>query len=326
MTKCRKTRSTRIEGTAMTRRNDDSSAAEIAPAQPSPGSALISPGFAGLEAELADPARAKIVVLPVPYDLTSTYQKGADRGPAAIIEASAEVELYDIETATEVYRHGIATLQPIVTQGPPEELAELVEHAVAQVLAGGQLPVLLGGEHSVSCGAFRAATEHHPDCTILQLDAHGDTRDTYEGSAYNHACVMARARELAPTVQVGIRAIDASEAAGLDRRRVVFAHEMQDGDDWIDRVIDGLGQEVYLTFDLDAFDSSLMPATGTPEPGGLGWWQAMRLLRRVTTERNVIGFDVVELRPLAGNAAPDFLAAKLVYQLLSYIFAARAAV
>jgi len=280
------------------------------------------PHFADLEPRLSDPATARVVILPVPYDRTSTYQKGADQGPAAILEASAQVELYDIETGTEVATRGIATLEPLITDAPPEVLADLIEAAVDQILTAGQLPVLLGGEHSISCGAFRAVARHHPGCTILQLDAHGDTRESYEGSAYNHACVMARARELAPIVQVGIRAIDASECAAMDRDRVVFAHQMQDSEAWMERALAHLGPEVYLTFDLDAFDCSLMPATGTPEPGGLTWWQAMRFLRRVTQAHRVVGLDVVELRPLPGNAAPDFLAAKLVYQLLSYVLAA----
>lgn len=279
------------------------------------------PSFAGLEPPHSDYRSARVVVLPVPYDMTSTFQKGADRGPAAILEASTQVELYDIETGTEVFRQGIATLDPLLVGGGPEQLADQVEAEVGRLFEQGKLPVLLGGEHSISCGAFRAAARSYPGCTVLQIDAHGDTREEYEGSRYNHACVMARARELCPIVQVGIRAIDRCEVSGLDEDRVVFAHHMAAGDEWMQRAVSHLSDEVYLTFDLDAFDSSLMPATGTPEPGGLGWWQAMRFLRMVAAGRRLIGFDVVELRPLAGNAAPDFVAAKLVYQLLSYVFA-----
>jgi agmatinase len=285
--------------------------------------------FFGLSEEFSDPEAAAAAILPVPYDATSTWKKGADRGPAAILAASAQVELYDIETGTEPYRAGIATLPEIRFDGPPEALADRVAARAGEVLDRGQLPVLLGGEHSVSIGAMRAAAERHAGLSFLQIDAHGDTRESYEGSTHNHACVMARARELGPIVQVGIRAIDAAEAETMDRERVFFAHEIRDraqaarSDAWIDRAVALLAPEVYVTIDLDAFDPSLVPATGTPEPGGLGWYQVTDLLAAVTAARRIVAFDVVELLPQPGQHASDFLAAKLVYRLLAMIWSAR---
>ncbi|MGD8816101.1 MAG: agmatinase [Acidobacteriota bacterium] len=279
--------------------------------------------FLGLPDEFRDLERAAAAILPVPYDATSTWKKGADRGPAAILEASNQVELYDIETASEPYRQGIATLDPVRVEGPPDELADAVERASAAILQRQQIPVVLGGEHSVSIGAIRAAAAVFSDLSVLQIDAHGDTRESYEGSPFNHACVMARARELGPVVQVGIRAVDASEIAALDPERVFWGHELHGDDGWIERVVSLLTPDVYVTIDLDAFDPSLMPATGTPEPGGMSWQQVMELLDAVTAAHRVVGFDVVELLPQPGDHACDFLAAKLVYRFLAMIFAAR---
>ncbi|MCG6961951.1 MAG: agmatinase [Acidobacteria bacterium] len=268
---------------------------------------------------------AAVAVLPVPYDLTSTWKKGADQGPAALLEASANMELYDIPTATEPWRIGIATLPPLVCSQGPEVLAELVEERVGEQLADGRLPVVLGGEHSVSIGAIRAAVRAVPGTSVLQIDAHADTRESYEGSACNHACVMARAREVAPIVQVGIRSIDVSERAALDESRVLWAHDIvrcgPRERSWIDRALALLGEDVYVTIDLDGFDPSLVPATGTPEPGGLLWHHVEDLLTEVARQRRVVGFDVVELLPTPGQWASEFLAAKLVYRFLAEIVA-----
>lgn len=282
------------------------------------------PPFLGEDAAPADPSGAAAMILPVPYDLTSTWRKGADRGPAALLEASGTVELYDIETASEPWKRGIATLPPVLHDGGPEELAEVVRHRVAGILERGALPVVLGGEHSVTIGAVEAVTEAFPGAGILQLDAHGDTREAYEGSTHNHACVMARARERGPIVQVGLRAVDASEMDRLDPERVFWAHAIaRRGDDgWMDEVVALLPEQVYLTIDLDAFDPSLLPATGTPEPGGLGWYQVNELVRRVARRRRIVGFDVVELLPIPGQHASDFVAAKLVHRVLAEVLAA----
>ena len=286
------------------------------------------PGFGGLPAEFRNPKTSQIVVLPVPYDKTSTWQKGADKGPAALIAASANMELYDIPTRSEVYRRGIFTTAPIKHAGSPDNLADKVQAAVGKTFKAERFPVVLGGEHSISIGAFRAASEACGNSlSILQIDAHADTRETYHGSNCNHACVMARARELCPITQVGIRAIDVEEVQKLDHERVFYAHEIVGKHDaaggWIDRVVRQQRDNVYVTIDLDGFDPSLLPATGTPEPGGLSWMEVNLLLERLIASKNVIGFDVVELLPRRELWASDFVAAKLVYRFLSMIFARR---
>lgn len=282
------------------------------------------PRFLGLPAEAADPETAAVAILPVPYDRTSTWKKGADRGPEALLEASTQVELYDIETASQVWQQGIATLAPVLCSGPPEDLVPQVELRVGEVLDRGQLPVVLGGEHSVTIGAVFAAADRFADLSVLQIDAHADTRDSYEGSRFNHACVMARARDRCPIVQVGIRSLDVSELAALDRDRIFFAHTLEEGKlAWMDQVVARLTERVYLTIDLDAFDPSLLPATGTPEPGGLSWRTVNELVRKVARDRQIVGFDVVELLPSAGQHASAFVAAKLVYRILSMVLSQR---
>ncbi len=267
------------------------------------------------------------VIVPVPYDGTSTWHKGADDGPRALIEASATVELYDIETGTEPWRNGIRTLAALECPPDPESMSAVVRDVVAEILEGGELPVVVGGEHSVTIGAVNAAADRFGDLTVLQIDAHADTREEYEGSSHNHACVMARARERCPIIQVGIRAVDAAEMPGLDPARVFWAHDIvpASDDSWMADVVELLTAHVYVTIDLDAFDPSLIPATGTPEPGGLAWYPVNRLLRRVARASRVVGFDVVELLPAAGQHASAFTAAKLIHRFLAEIGAARAA-
>ncbi len=276
-------------------------------------------------AELADPASAAIRVIPVPYDATSTYRKGADKGPAALLEASAQVEWFDIQTRTEVHRRGVHTEEAVECDGPPEAMSAMVRARVSEALTSGRFPLVIGGEHSVTIGAVEASAERFADLSVLQIDAHGDTRESYHGSTHNHACVMARARERAEIVQVGIRAIDRSEWETMDRDRVFWAHEIARaaGDDWMDRAVGMLREDVYVTIDLDAFDPSLVPATGTPEPGGLDWRTVNELLRRVAGARRVVGLDIVELCPHEAHHASAFFAAKLAHRALSEIFARR---
>jgi agmatinase len=276
--------------------------------------------FGDLPGEYSALENARAVVIPVPYDGTSTWIKGADKGPAAIIEASAHMELYDIETDSEVYKKGIFTAGSVDGQELPEDMVKSVVEKVRQYLQNGKFVVVLGGEHSVSLGPVKAHIEKNTDITVLQLDAHSDLRDEYEGSRYNHACVMARIAELCPIMQVGIRSMDSSEKNALDANRVIFAGEISTNKTWIEKVLSKLSQDVYVTIDLDVFDPSIMPSTGTPEPGGLLWYDVLGLLRTVFENRNVVGFDVVELCPDERNKAPDFLAAKLIYKLLSYKF------
>jgi agmatinase len=285
------------------------------------------PGFLDIPTEFTSPD-AKVQIIPVPYDATSTYRKGADNGPKAIIDASSQIEWYDIETAAEHIEQGIRTQDPIVCNATnPIELAPLVRERVATALALSQLPIVLGGEHSVSIGAVEAVKQYHSSFSVLQLDAHGDSREHYHGSTHNHACVMARAREHASIVQVGIRAIDELELSGLDRERVFFGHDIDRWTrahdlSWMDRVIEQLEDTVYLTIDLDAFDPSLIPSTGTPEPGGMDWFTVNELIRRVANAKSIVGFDVVELCPTPDHHASDFIAAKLVYRVMSEILTA----
>jgi agmatinase len=276
--------------------------------------------FGALPPEYSSADDARIVLLPVPYDGTSTWVKGADQGPRAIIEASANLEFYDIETDSEVFRQGIFTDVAVDAGCSPEDMVAAVEQRVSQFLDRDQFTVVLGGEHSVSIGAARAHAAHFPGATVLQLDAHSDLREEYEGSRFNHACVMARIKESCPIVQVGIRSMDASEKPSVDPERIFFAKDIAGRTEWVGQVIDRLTEKVYVTIDLDVFDPAVVPATGTPEPGGLLWYEVTRLLRRVCCERTVVGFDVVELCPIAGHWASDFLAAKLIYQFLSYRF------
>lgn len=274
-----------------------------------------------LPPEFADPDTAAVILVPVPYDETSSWKKGADRGPAALIDASTYVELLDTETWSQPYRRGIAEAPPVDYSGPPEGLADAVESVVSGLLEAGRLPVVLGGEHSVTVGAVRAAARHAPGLSVLQVDAHSDTRETYQGSPYNHACVMARVREVCPIVQVGIRSVDPVEAEAMELGRVFFAHEIVGRDaEWMDRAASLLSDDVYITLDLDAFDPSVLPATGTPEPGGLDWYGVTRLIDRVASGRRIVGFDVVELCPSPEHHASAFTAAKLVYRTLAAAF------
>lgn len=266
---------------------------------------------------------AEIAILPVPYDGTSTWIKGADKGPQALLEASFNMEFYDVETDSEVFTHGIATLEPVTEASSPEAMTEEVKQRVDAILKDKKFPVLLGGEHSVSIGAFQAIAKHYETFSILQLDAHSDMRDEYEGSPYNHACVMARGKDITASVaQVGIRSTAIEEKHNIDRDRIFYAHEIKEpgNSTWMYEVSQQLHDNVYVTIDLDVFDPAYMPSTGTPEPDGLNYREVLNFLRLINARHNIIGLDVVELCPNPINKAPDFLAAKLIYQILSIKF------
>jgi len=279
--------------------------------------------FGGLETEHAALETARAVVLPVPYDFSTTYQSGTRSGPRAILEASRNMELWDEEVGP-TYRGGIHTLPELEpTAAGPEAMAERVERAVGWILDQGRLPVVLGGEHSLTAGAVRAARQRHRGLSVLQLDAHADMRDRYLDSPYSHACVMRRVRELCPAASVGIRSMSEEEHEHLERHPVplwsVRAFRALRGD--FRPVIEALTDEVFVTFDLDALDPSLVPATGTPEPGGLDWYEAVDLLAAVAKSRRIVGLDVVELAPIPGQVASDFLAARLAYRLIGLALA-----
>jgi agmatinase len=275
--------------------------------------------FGGSEV-VFDYHNSRIVVLPVPYDETSTWMKGADKGPDAILEASVNLEFYDIETRSEAFKNGIFTLEPLLEKRSPEALVNSVYDKVRFLLTEGKFPVVIGGNHTVSIGSVMAFARSIENVSVLQLDAHSDLRQSYEGSPYNHASAMARIREEAPIVQMGIRSMSAEELEYADYKRIFFAHDLFYDKSLYNRAIDLLSDNVYITIDLDVFDPSLIPSTGTPEPGGPAYYDIMHFLRNVVKIKNVVGFDVVELCPSPTNKSSDFVAAKIIYQLLSYIF------
>lgn len=274
--------------------------------------------YAGIPDEYSKKENASIVLLPVPYDGTSTWQKGADKGPQAFLEASENMELYDIETNSEVYQNGIFLAPPITENGSPEKMVDEVYKITKNYLNNKKFVSLVGGEHSISIGAIRAFNEVFDDLTVLQLDAHADLRKEYQGSTCNHACAMYEANQHTNLVQVGIRSMDKSEKQVMNFEQVFFAHEMDQDDYWTDNAIDLMTKNVYITLDLDVFDPSILPSTGTPEPGGLWWNDVLYFLKRVFSEKNVVGFDIVELCPNPKDKSSDFLAAKLYYKMLSY--------
>ncbi len=276
--------------------------------------------FAGIPKEFAKPETSNIVLLSVPYDGTSTWQKGADKGFEAFLEASENMELYDIETDSEVYKQGIYMPEPVTENSSPEAMVEAVHQIVKKHLNRNKFVTIFGGEHSISIGTIRAFNERFNNLTVLHLDAHADLRKSYEGSSCNHACAVYEASQETNLIQVGIRSMDVSEKTVIDTDRVYFAHEMAYDDYWMDNAINQMTNNVFVTLDLDVFDPSIMPSTGTPEPGGLLWNETLEFLKRVFEEKNVVGFDIVELCPNPINKAPDFLAAKLYYKLLSYKF------
>ena len=276
--------------------------------------------FGGIPEEFAKYDKSKIVLLPVPFDGTSTWQKGADKGFEAFIEASENMELYDIETDSEVYKNGISILNAITEKSSPEAMVEAVHKSVQHQIKRNKFVTLFGGEHSISIGAIRAFYETYENLTVLHLDAHADLRKEYEGSKYNHACAVYEASQHTNLIQIGIRSMDASEKLTMDFEKVYFAHEIAQDNFWMDSALEQMTENVFITFDLDVFDPSIMPSTGTPEPGGLFWNETLEFLNKVFGEKNVVGFDIVELCPNSNNKAADFLAAKLYYKMLSYKF------
>lgn len=276
--------------------------------------------YAGIEENYAKLDTSKIVLLPVPFDGTSTWQKGADKGPDAFLEASENMELYDIETQTEVYKQGVFLADAITEKNSPEDMVGQVHKTVKKYIIRNKFVTTFGGEHSVSIGTIRAFNECFDNLTVLHIDAHADLRHEYQGSNYNHACALYEASQITNLIQVGIRSMDIMETTVMDEEKTYFAHEMAEDDTWMDSAIDQMTENVYITLDLDALDPSILPSTGTPEPGGLLWYELLDFLKSVFAEKNVVGFDIVELCPNENNKASDFLAAKLYYKMLTYKF------
>jgi agmatinase len=267
--------------------------------------------------------KARVVILPVPLDRTTSYVPGTRNGPHEILAASSHMELWDEETETDVHSVGIFTLPemefPFATMD--EVLAE-IRRVAGEIVKRDKFPFVLGGEHSITAPIVAALAEKHSGLSVLQIDAHADLRDTFMGTPHNHACVMRRIVEFARCSQVGIRSLSPEEAAAVPtlQTQVFYDFNMRRHDDWMERIVSSLGDPVYITIDCDGFDPAIMPAVGTPEPGGLSWYEMLGLLRRVIASRRVVGCDLVELCPLPGYVAPNFLCAKLIYKILSYRF------
>ncbi len=276
--------------------------------------------FAGIEPSFAEFETAKILLQSFPYDGTSTWGKGADKGFVAFLDAAENMELYDIETDSEVYKEGIYITDELNSFESPEMMFQKTYERTKELLKHHKFNTFFGGEHSISIGVMKAYYEAFENLTVLQIDAHADLRPSYDGTPYNHACALYDVSKNCNLIQVGIRSMDRAEKEHMNFYQTYFADQIYDNNSWFDESIQQMTENVYITFDLDAFDPSIMPATGTPEPGGLSWNLVLQYLKKVFNERNVVGFDLVELAPIKGLKAPQFLAAKLYYKMLSYKF------
>lgn len=278
--------------------------------------------YFGLEPEMATLDRAKFVVMQAPYEGTVSYGHGAGRGPDAVRKASQQVELFDEITGREhIPQRGVATLKPFEPNCTAEEMTLGRIYPVAQqIMQLNKLPILIGGEHSVSPGAVKAVFETVADLSVLQIDAHSDLRNDYEGDEHSHACAAARINEWCPIVQMGIRSREKFEPGHPDRPvHVYHAHEYHAPGPWIDEAISKLSRNVYLTIDVDGFDPSVFPGTGTPEPGGLSWYLGLEIIQKLAKSRNIVGFDIVEVAPVDGTQVSEFAAARLMGRIIAFI-------
>ncbi|MBU0536427.1 MAG: agmatinase [Nanoarchaeota archaeon] len=279
--------------------------------------------FLGLEHDMAKSYKdSKVVIISLPYEGTVSYGTGTSKGPEAILEASKQVEIYDEDVEDEPYKTGIWTAEPTELDADPSKMVEQVYAEAKKHVQAEKFLVSLGGEHSVPTGIVRAYKERYQNLSVLQFDAHSDLREDYQDTRFSHAAIMSRILEICPAVLIGIRSLSKGEAERIkkDNLNVYWAKDMQTSDAWMDEAISKLSDDVYITFDIDAFDPSIMPATGTPEPGGLQWYPVIRFLRKLFKEKNVVGFDLVELAPIKGRPDCDFLAARLVHKMIGYKF------
>ena len=278
--------------------------------------------FLGLTDEESSYSDARVVVLPVPYEATVSYGKGTSKAPNSIIEASTQVELYNEEQACEPFDIGVATLPQLELDGvKPGNLFDKITPAVKKLLDDGKWPLVLGGEHSITPAIVKAYHGNDEEITVVQFDAHADLRSEYEGEPMSHACAMTRVREMYPAVQVGIRNISAAEVdqARIEKYSIFYARDMYGDASWMEKAIDAIKTDkIYITLDLDAFDGSILPATGTPEPGGMNWWQVTGFLKHLFEKKEIVGMDIVELAPIEGFHAYDFMVAKLAYICIGY--------
>jgi len=279
--------------------------------------------FGGATPTTTDFENARVVILPIPLDRTTSYVPGTRNGPHEILVASSHMELWDEETQTDVHSIGIFTLPEMEFPfASMDDVVREIRRVSGEIVNRGKFPLILGGEHSITPAVVAAVANKHPGLSVLQLDAHADLRESFMGTPHNHACAMRRTLEFARTTQVAIRSLSTEEAAAVPSlpTRIFYDYNMRQDPNWIDCVVESLSDTVYITIDVDGFDQAIMPATGTPEPGGLSWHEALTLLRRVIERRTVVGCDIVELSPMGGNVAPNFLCAKLIYKILSYRF------
>jgi len=281
--------------------------------------------FGGTTPTTSDFENARVAIFPIPLDRTTSYVPGTRNGPHEILVASSHMELWDEETETDVHSIGIFTLPEMEFPfAGIDEVMREIHRVASELVSRGKFPFVLGGEHSITAPIVEAVAKQYPGVSVLQIDAHADLRDSFMGTPYNHACAMRRVLDHAPTTQVGIRSLSPEEAADIPklRTRVFYDFNMRQDPQWMDRVVESLSDTVYITIDCDGLDPAIMPAVGTPEPGGLSWYETLQLLRKVIEAKNVVGCDLVELTPIPGNVAPTFLCAKLIYKILSYRFRA----
>jgi agmatinase len=288
-------------------------------------SAALPLNFGGIaEEDFSSFDQARILIWPVSYEGTVSYGGGTGKGAMAIVDASRNMELYDDETDAEIYKLGIHTVDESLSVDPPEQMMNSLYDRAQELLASGKFVTMIGGEHSVSAPVIRAHAEKYQNLSVLQIDAHADLRDTYDGTPHSHASIMARVVKdmRIPSVQVGIRSISVDEARVIDQlpTRIFWARDIVGRTDWWDDAVDGLTENVYLTIDIDGLDPSLVSATGTPEPGGLGWYETIGLIRTLARKRNVVGMDLTEYSYVEGQNASAFLCAKLIYKTLGFVF------
>ncbi|WP_185857922.1 agmatinase [Blattabacterium cuenoti] len=275
--------------------------------------------FAGIPEKYATLDKSKIVLIPVPYDYTQTWKKGSKKGPKAFLSASEHMELYDIETNSEVYRKGIFVVPSIINSSTStKKMIKIVYNLTKKYLNQEKFITLIGGDHSISIGTIRAIGEKYTNLSILHMDAHTDLRPIYKGSPYNHACSMYEASQKHSLIQIGIRSMDITEKKYIQKGNIFYMHEIHKNDLWMKKAVFKLSDTVFISIDIDVFDPSIAPSTGTPEPGGLYWYTTLKFLKKVFKNKNVIGFDIVELLPNQKESSTDFLAVKLYYKLLSY--------
>lgn len=279
--------------------------------------------YFAIDPKLATFERARFVVIQAPFDKTVTYGGGTGGGPKAIWNASQQVELFDEITGQQpILDHGVCTLKPLDCKCDGAEINRRIHEVARQVVEAGKIPILVGGEHTVSFGAVKACWEKYPELSVLHIDAHSDMRDEYHGQKFNHATAAARINELCPIVQAGIRSREAFEPGHPERPvHCYHAFQYRDSGPWQDEAVSRLSRNVYLTVDVDGFDPSVFPGTGTPEPGGLSWYMGLDFIKKIARSRNIVGLDIVEVAPVKGTQVTEFAAARLLGRIIAFVSA-----